>query len=52
MAEPKLDQLCVDTIRLLPVDTVQQANSGHSHGIKGAELADEMGAQACVLSLK
>jgi len=28
-ANPKLDQLCVDTIRALAIDTVQKANSGH-----------------------
>jgi transketolase len=28
-ADPKLDQLCVDTIRALAIDTVQKANSGH-----------------------
>jgi transketolase len=27
--DPKLDQLCVDTIRALAIDTVQKANSGH-----------------------
>ncbi len=29
MAEPNLDQLCVNTIRTLSIDAVQQANSGH-----------------------
>src|SRR6202165_1531497 len=29
MATPDLDQLCVDTIRTLSMDAVQQANSGH-----------------------
>jgi transketolase len=29
LAEPKLDQLSVDTLRLLAVDTVEKANSGH-----------------------
>ncbi len=28
-ANPKLDQLCVNTIRALAIDTVQEANSGH-----------------------
>jgi transketolase len=28
-ADPRLDQLCVDTIRALAIDTVQKANSGH-----------------------
>ena len=28
-ANPKLDQLCVNTIRALAIDTVQKANSGH-----------------------
>jgi transketolase len=27
--DPNLDQLCVDTIRALAIDTVQKANSGH-----------------------
>ena len=26
---PTLDQLCIDTIRTLSIDAVQQANSGH-----------------------
>ncbi|MCF8467303.1 MAG: transketolase [Sneathiella sp.] len=25
-----LDQLCINTVRFLSVDTLQQANSGHS----------------------
>jgi transketolase len=29
LAEPSLDQLSIDTLRLLAVDTVQKANSGH-----------------------
>ena len=29
MRDSKLDDLCINTIRLLAVDTVQQANSGH-----------------------
>ena len=29
MADPKLDQLCVDTIRMLSLDQVQTANAGH-----------------------
>src|SRR5262245_21220220 len=29
MSDPQLDQSCVDTIRFLSVDMVQQANSGH-----------------------
>ncbi len=28
MADPSLDQLCINTMRFLAVDTVQQANSG------------------------
>jgi len=28
-ADPKLDQLCINTIRALAIDTVQKANSGH-----------------------
>jgi transketolase len=30
MTEAKLDQLCVNTIRFLTVDAVEQANSGHA----------------------
>ena len=29
MADLRLDQLCINTMRFLAVDTVQQANSGH-----------------------
>ena len=29
LAQPSLDQLSIDTLRLLAVDTVQKANSGH-----------------------
>ena len=29
MSNPRLDELCVNTIRFLAVDAVQQANSGH-----------------------
>ena len=29
LAEPSIDQLSIDTLRLLAVDTVQKANSGH-----------------------
>jgi transketolase N-terminal domain/subunit len=29
MSAPDLDQLCVNTIRTLSIDAVQQANSGH-----------------------
>jgi len=29
MADPKLDQLCIDTVRMLSLDQVQAANSGH-----------------------
>lgn len=36
MADPKLDQLCINTIRFLTVDTVQQANSGHPGTPMGA----------------
>ena len=28
MADPKLDQLCINTMRFLAVDAAQQANSG------------------------
>ena len=29
MANPQIDQLCINTIRTLSIDAVQQANSGH-----------------------
>ena len=29
MADPNLDLLCINTIRTLSIDAVQQANSGH-----------------------
>ena len=29
MRDSKLDDLCINTMRLLTVDTVEQANSGH-----------------------
>ena len=29
LTETKLDQLCIDTIRTLSIDAVQQAQSGH-----------------------
>ncbi|HWY08544.1 MAG TPA: transketolase [Candidatus Acidoferrales bacterium] len=29
MSEPNIDQLCINTIRTLSIDAVQQANSGH-----------------------
>ena len=29
MSQPNLDQLCINTIRTLAIDAVQQANSGH-----------------------
>ena len=36
MASQKLDELCINTIRFLAVDTVQQANSGHPGTPMGA----------------
>ena len=36
MASPKLDELCINTIRFLSVDTVQKANSGHPGAPMGA----------------
>ena len=36
MAEPRLDELCINTMRFLAVDTVQQANSGHPGTPMGA----------------
>lgn len=32
----KLDQLCIDTIRTLSIDAIQQANSGHPGTVMGA----------------
>ena len=29
MAQPEVNQLCINTIRTLSIDAVQQANSGH-----------------------
>ncbi len=29
MTDPRLDELCINTMRFLAVDTGQQANSGH-----------------------
>ena len=36
MTDKELDQLCIDTVRFLSVDTVQQANSGHPGTPMGA----------------
>ena len=36
MAYTKLDDLCINTVRFLAVDTVQQANSGHPGAPMGA----------------
>ena len=36
MADPKLDQLCINTMRFLAIDAVQQANSGHPGTPMGA----------------
>ena len=36
MADPKLEDLCINTIRFLAVDAVQQANSGHPGTPMGA----------------
>ncbi len=36
MTDPKLDELCINTIRFLAVDTVQKANSGHPGTPMGA----------------
>ena len=36
MADSKLDELCINTVRFLAVDTVQQANSGHPGTPMGA----------------
>ncbi len=36
MPDTKLDQLCINTMRFLAVDTVQQANSGHPGTPMGA----------------
>jgi transketolase len=34
--QAKLDQLCIDTIRTLSIDAIQQANSGHPGTVMGA----------------
>ena len=36
MTSRKIDELCINTIRFLAVDTVQQANSGHPGTPMGA----------------
>ena len=36
MADPTLDQLCINTMRFLAVDAVQQAKSGHPGTPMGA----------------
>ena len=36
MVDTKLDELCINTVRFLAVDTVQQANSGHPGTPMGA----------------
>ena len=36
MIDPRLDQLCINTMRFLAVDTVEQANSGHPGTPMGA----------------
>jgi transketolase len=38
MTDPKLDELCVNTIRTLSIDAVQKANSGHPGAPMGAGL--------------
>ena len=43
MTDKELDQLCIDTVRFLSVDTVQKANSGHPGTPMGAAP------MACVL---
>ena len=36
MSDPTLDQLCINTLRFLSIDTVQQARSGHPGAPMGA----------------
>ena len=36
MTDERLDQLCIDTIRTLSIDAIQQANSGHPGTVMGA----------------
>ena len=36
MSDPKLDELCINTIRFLAIDAVQKANSGHPGAPMGA----------------
>ncbi|HZA23618.1 MAG TPA: transketolase [Dehalococcoidia bacterium] len=38
MPDPKLDQLCINTIRFLAVDAVEQAKSGHPGAPMGAAV--------------
>ena len=38
MADPQLDELCINTIRFLAVDAVQKANSGHPGTPMGAAV--------------
>ena len=38
MTDPKLDQLCINTLRFLAVDAVQKANSGHPGTPMGAAI--------------
>ncbi len=38
MRDPKLDELCINTIRTLSIDAVQKANSGHPGAPMGAAL--------------
>ena len=37
--QTRLDQLCIDTIRTLSIDAIQQANSGHPGTVMGAAPA-------------
>jgi hypothetical protein len=39
LSAPELDQLCVNTIRALSIDAVQQAKSGHPGNSRGARTA-------------
>ena len=39
MGDPRLDQLCINTIRILSVDMIQEANSGHPGMPLGASPA-------------
>ena len=47
-ANPELDQLCINTIRTLTIDAVQQAKSGHPGlPLGAAPMAYVLGQNSC-----